>query len=143
MKDDENKVALSALDHSYRWFEYHAKQRLEMFKFFILISAGLISVAGFSMQAHQKVLLIGSGVLLIALSLLFWKIDQRGIELTNYGERAITAYWKEIGLDLSLCPAANSQKKIPGHIRFRQAFATSFATAAVVGVAIIAQAVYG
>lgn len=79
--------------HQYAWdyFQLHAMQRMSLFKFFVvfatILTTGLISSFQPTFNAH----LIGItlGLLLVCISVIFWKFDERNKFLTKHGERAL------------------------------------------------------
>ncbi len=78
-----------ALNHGWRWFEYHANQRLTMIRFY-LIAIGVIGTAYFTSLIKGYPF----GSLLIAIfgafaSFSFYRLDQRVSNLIKLGEAVL------------------------------------------------------
>lgn len=89
MNGPEQPVA--ALDHAWRYFELHAKQRMSVFNFFLALSgvvaAGLVATLR---EDHDNPFLgIVFGCLLCIVSFVFWKLDQRVSFLIKHAEAAL------------------------------------------------------
>ncbi|WP_067738743.1 hypothetical protein [Novosphingobium naphthalenivorans] len=98
MKDDDLKHLENASAHAWKYFEIHAGQRLSMFNFFTVF-AGLISAGlGATLQGGENVAYIGIflGMVLVLVSFVFWKIDERAAVLVKHAER--TQEWIEAHL---------------------------------------------
>jgi hypothetical protein len=83
MFGEDNKTAL---DHGWRWFEYHAQQRLTVFKYYLIIM-GAIGVALYTLHTAQEHLFAAiaaaSGVIA---SITFFALDHRVSQLVKLGE---------------------------------------------------------
>src|SRR5262245_12493164 len=91
----------AALDHAWRYFESHATQRMALFNFFLVL-AGLVAAGiATAVQASRALSFLGLslGVLLTAVSFIFWKLDQRASALMKESEKAAA----ELELDLPEC----------------------------------------
>lgn len=98
MQDVELKRLENASAHAWKYFEIHAGQRLSMFNFFTVF-AGLISAGlGATLQGADTVAYFGIflGMLLVLISFVFWKIDERAAVLVKHAEK--TQEWIEIQL---------------------------------------------
>lgn len=83
----------SLLDHAWRHFEFHAKQRLSLFNF-CLIWAGLIIAAwsqAITDSEPQPIVAGALGVILAVSALVFWRMDQRNTFLTKMSESVLSA----------------------------------------------------
>jgi hypothetical protein len=126
----------------WKWFEYHAKQRLEMFKFFITIYGATIAVAAGFLETS---FILASAVLSfvgVMLSAVFWQLDRRSLQLIEVGERVLTARWDEVGFDKDLNPVRQSQTKHEDGVRFKHALLLVFLGAALLGFALFITAIY-
>jgi hypothetical protein len=87
----ENNGDLKLLDHAWRHFEFHAKQRLSLFNF-CLVWAGLI-IASWARVVTGDPALPGVGVVLGALLVIssgvFYRMDQRNSHLTKMSEAVL------------------------------------------------------
>lgn len=115
-----------ALEMSFNWFEYHARQRMEMFKFHWVLAAAVISGFGVSWQIKFPMGTLICGLSLVIISILFWKIDRRSESLVKHGEVAILHYWSELGLQVDKCPVTMSDVKNIGEVRFKQAIGVTY-----------------
>lgn len=92
--EDVNTVEKDFGDYAWKYFEFHANQRLTTFNFYIAVS-GLVTtglVASFHRDIEVPYLGIVLGLLLIAFSYIFWKLDARNRELVHYGEEALMVF---------------------------------------------------
>ncbi|MGV2100550.1 hypothetical protein [Rhizobium sp. 21-4511-3d] len=122
----ENENAQVGLEISSKWFEYHSGQRQDMFKTFLIITAGLGSIMGYLLQAKLLLLLALAGISLAALAALFWMIDDRSRYLVGLGEVAYERFWRALGLPAEICPPAQSSRHAPGMIRFKTLYRAAF-----------------
>jgi hypothetical protein len=79
-------------DHVWRYFELHAGQRMTIFNFFVVLSSFVATGAGLAaVQSARSIQLAGSilGLLLVAISLVFGKLDERVSHLIKRAERAL------------------------------------------------------
>jgi hypothetical protein len=81
----------SLLDHSWRHFEFHAKQRLSLFNFCIVWSGLIIAAWSQIMTGDSPMPYVGAflGSLLVISSLVFWRMDQRNAHLTKMAEEIL------------------------------------------------------
>lgn len=85
------------LTYALKYFEIHAAQRMSVFNFFIVLSTIILTglatcVFGESVYAPIGIPL---GLMLTALSLTFWKLDQRTSFLVKRAERALARLEKD------------------------------------------------
>ncbi|WP_193367894.1 hypothetical protein [Pelagibius marinus] len=97
MVDTSTDYQVVARDLAWKWFEYHAGQRLAVFRFFLLviafISAGYVS----SLLAKEHLV---SGILALVLlvsTFLFYRLDRRNRALVKISE----AYLKDDQAELA------------------------------------------
>jgi hypothetical protein len=85
------------LDHVGRYFALHSAQRMSLFNFFIVVSGTLGAAVAASLRLPKLFNLLGIavGVLLAAISFVFWKLDQRSAFLVKHAEDAIKELEKE------------------------------------------------
>jgi len=79
------------LDHTWRYFELHANQRMYIFNFFLVLSGLVAAGLAASFEGKGPLLLIGVvlGLLLALVSFVFWKLDQRVSFLIKNAEIAL------------------------------------------------------
>ena len=86
---DTKKVEEIALRHGWEWFQYHAQQRLSIFRFYVFLVGALgtayvaAMVGGFYIPAIA-VTLVGC-----VLSFFFWLLDRRVSDLIKIGEAVL------------------------------------------------------
>lgn len=89
MNSDSEKTNIS--NHIWKYFEIHASQRLTVFNFFSafsgLIAAGIGAVAPASKD--YSAVGVALGAMLIVISFIFWKLDQRAAFLIKHAEEAL------------------------------------------------------
>lgn len=79
------------LEHTWRYFELHANQRMSVFNFFVVMSGALAAGVAASLQGSPKLAGVGIvlGTLLPLVSFVFWKLDQRVSFLIKHAESAL------------------------------------------------------
>lgn len=88
MQQDSNNL----LEHAWRYFELHANQRIIIFNYFLVVSGALSAGLATALQGSQRFSSLGImlGILLIVVSFVFWKLDQRVSYLIKHSESIIT-----------------------------------------------------
>jgi len=78
-------------EHSWRYFELHAGQRITVFNYFLFASGATAAGLAATLQgtARFSSLGIALGVLLMLVSFIFWKLDQRVSFLIKHAEQAL------------------------------------------------------
>jgi hypothetical protein len=140
MDEQPNKEALG-LKYGFKWFEYHAGQRMETFHYYLVIYSGLAAAVSFLLKEkiHAGSLLISS--LMILMSILFWQLDVRNRQLIKIGENIISTNWLASEMDGNLNPIHLSDLKQSKGLRFRQMFGAVFALGGTVGLAMLIYAI--
>ena len=79
------------LEHGWRCFSLHAAQRISLFNFFLVVSGSITAVLAASLQQGGLFSLLGVGLgsVLVLVSFIFWKLDQRTAFLVKHGEAGI------------------------------------------------------
>lgn len=79
------------LDYSWKYFELHAKQRMDVFDFYVVISALMVTGIGASLEPDHKmyVLSLLLGLSLSLISIVFWRLDLRVKTLIKNSENAM------------------------------------------------------
>ena len=85
--------------YAWNWFEYHASQRMTVFRFF-LIFAAIIS-AGY-VQVVVKAPLIGAalGLFLSFITVAFWRLDRRNVALIKLAEAHLKDHEDRLALEV-------------------------------------------
>ncbi len=78
-------------EYAWDYFKVHAQQRMSLFNFFVVFSslATTCLVATFQEKASAHTIGIGIGILLIAISIIFWRIDRRVRFLIKHAESVL------------------------------------------------------
>lgn len=78
-------------NHAWRYFELHAKQRMAIFNFFLVLSGFIATGLVASVQVTGLTVLVGAflGALLSLVSFIFWKLDQRVSFLIKNAENVL------------------------------------------------------
>jgi len=84
-----NNVDAVALDHAWRWFEYHANQRMTMIRFYLIVSGAIASGAGYLWISKEYLLSAILSAFGTIASLCFMRLDKRVSGLVKLGEDAI------------------------------------------------------
>ena len=81
------------LEHAWNYFELHAQQRISVFNYFVVLSGILAAGLAASVQGPERLASVGValGALLILLSFVFWKLDQRTAFLIKHAEEVLKA----------------------------------------------------
>jgi small-conductance mechanosensitive channel len=126
----------------WQWLEYHSKQRLEMFKFFVMIYGAIVAVAaGFL----ETTLVFASAILSVVAMMLagvFWQLDRRSLQLIEIGEHILCARWDQSGFDRELNPVRLAQMRQQDGIRFKYALLVVFIGAGLLACALFVIALY-
>src|SRR5262245_6023620 len=127
MTDIEQETLPSAqLTIGWKWFEYHAKQRLDIFKFFLTIYTA-VAVGGSVLydRGFFRLAMVLGGVNFLA-SWLFWRLDVRSRRLTGYGEDLLDAALEGERIPPRLNPIQRARIGGDGGIRFKTAFGLTY-----------------
>jgi len=78
-------------EYAWEYFKVHAQQRMSLFNFFVVFSslATTCLVATFQEKASAHTIGIGIGMLLMAISIIFWRIDKRVRFLIKHAENVL------------------------------------------------------
>jgi hypothetical protein len=140
MESDQNE---KLMQHGWRYFELHATQRISVFNFFVALLSTISAALGFTLLSGPRSAGAGMviGLLLTALSFVFWKLDQRRSFLLTYAEKALIEAEKRlppVGRLFTSQPSYTiDQNKDKGHVLRVQTYGWSirfiFSTTAVIG----------
>jgi hypothetical protein len=139
----EDKTAEeTALEYGFKWFEFHAQQRITSFNFYLVIYSGLAAAVSFSLKEKLQLGSILISLMMIGVSILFWQLDVRNRQLIKIGESILSDSWQRNGLSEGLNPVALSDAKQAEGFRYKELFGTVFMLGGLVGVCLFAYAVY-
>lgn len=88
---NDNWTLKDTMEYVWKYFELHAKQRMAVFNYFVLIAALLTAgIAGsLGRVISFPLLTFALGLSLILTSFVFWKLDQRVRYLLKHAERTL------------------------------------------------------
>lgn len=76
----------TALQYAWNWFQYHAGQRMLVFRFFLVLTGALAAGCFAFLQKQNYDLLLVLAILTIAFCFLFWRLDCRNRTLVKIAE---------------------------------------------------------
>ena len=93
---------------AWEYFALHAQQRLTTVHFYLIVATTLVAMAAASLDAKSALagLALPSGLLLLVLSLAFWRLDLRNRDLIWSAEAALRSFEASD-------PAADNAQEIP------------------------------
>ena len=105
-----------ALNHAWKWFEYHSAQRLQMIRFYILVTGAIAASVGYLYTEEFyrfSALLSFFGMLS---SYCFLRLDYRVSDLIKIGEAALKTEQDKLALEardvsLKICEMADDPEK--------------------------------
>ena len=102
MSDTERKnVDEIGLDHAWKWFEYHATQRMTMIRFYLIAAGGIAAGTGVLLTtSHEDLLACLLATLGGMTSLAFKRLDNRVSDLVEIGENALKPLQKNVSIAL-------------------------------------------
>lgn len=106
-----------ALDHAWKWFEYHATQRMTMIRFYLISAGGITTGIGILLTtAHENLLSCLLSILGAVTSMAFKRLDKRVSDLVKIGEDALKPEQEKIGATLGspsfeICRIAGEKPK--------------------------------
>jgi hypothetical protein len=142
MPDDSAQPTDRELDIGWRWFEFHARQRLDSFKFFALGYGATMSLtlAFINTGTHFPALLLS--IFSALLAIIFWQLDERNRQLIEIGEKIIDSCWRASRFSENLNPVQAARVRQQSGIRYRYAFLAGFAGCLAFSVAMFGLSVY-
>lgn len=75
-----------AMQYAWRWFEYHAGQRLSVFRFFLVVVAFLCTAYVTAIVRGESNVAAGLAVTLGVAAFFFWRLDVRNMRLVKVSE---------------------------------------------------------
>jgi hypothetical protein len=97
----QQKLLESAIDHSWKYFAFHAEQRMKVFNFFFLAINALVAAAAGAAYAKLWLFVSLSGAAVFFVSIVFYVLDRRNKQLVEIGELALLDFQKEVDSRLS------------------------------------------
>jgi hypothetical protein len=134
-------ASAKVLAYGFKWFEYHANQRISTFNFYLVVYSGMATAYSFLLKEKILAGSILLGLLMILVSILSWQLDIRNRQLIDIGEDIVTRSWASAGLDEGLNPIALSRRQQSEGLRFKQIFGMVFLVGGIVGLAALGYAI--
>ena len=78
--------------HGWNWFQYHAGQRLIVFRFYLVVVAVLAAGLGASWKSLSIEAVSAFLLLVMAFSVIFWRLDERNRDLVKISEELLSNY---------------------------------------------------
>ncbi len=106
-----------ALEHAWKWFEYHANQRMTMIRFYLIAAGGIAAGIGVLLTtAHENLLAGLLSILGAVTSMAFKRLDKRVSDLVKIGEDALSPHQAKMGAVLGfksfeICQLAGEKPK--------------------------------
>lgn len=120
-EEDLSETEKLAFDYAWNWFDFHGKQRMQLFNYFLIIT-GILATA-YVTALDKKLYSIGIAVCLLGIiqSVGFIIFDIRNRDLTERAEKALHAFehknalfegykYKEQDIEICLPDSYNSPK---------------------------------
>jgi hypothetical protein len=86
-------------DYAWKYFAYHADQRIKSFNFFLLfLTAGIAGLLAHSEHFAKPMFSFVGGLILGLLAFLFWKLDRRHRTLVHVAENALMTFEDQLAL---------------------------------------------
>jgi hypothetical protein len=81
------------MKHAGKYFEIHAKQRMSVFNFFVIMFGSFSAGLAATFQGPKKYSAVGVviGIVLMFLAFIFWKLDQRVRFLIKHAEAVLVS----------------------------------------------------
>lgn len=86
---DDDEVLKLALDHAWNWFAKHAAQRMQLMNYLLLAISFILAAYGTTLSAKRPVVAGAIALLGAFVTLVFWRLDVRTIELQKAAEGAL------------------------------------------------------
>jgi hypothetical protein len=98
---DSKAINEVALDHAWKWFEYHATQRMTMIRFYVIATGGIAAGTGYLLNAHENFLAGALAFIGAITTLAFKRLDKRVSDLVKLGEEALSPEQAKMGTALN------------------------------------------
>jgi len=141
MSEEERKGA-GELEAGWRWFEFHAAQRMSAFRYFLTIYAAVGGVALALLEKGYFAFGLVAAVLTLCIAFLFWSMDKRSRQLIEIGEAIIDAQWGQRCYDAKLNPIRRAGADIAQGQRFKAVFRRLFLLGCVAALTLIAWSIF-
>tara|TARA_Y100000815_G_scaffold68959_1_gene57995 strand:- start:639 stop:1196 length:558 start_codon:yes stop_codon:yes gene_type:complete len=100
MKGSKEETASQAHEYAWRWFAYHADQRLKSFHFFFILEGAVTAAYLTSLGMRLNLVASCLAVILFLVAVLFWRLDQRNSNLIKISEKYLKQSEENMALAL-------------------------------------------
>ena len=87
--DEDTALAQTKFEYAWRYFAYHAKQRVTMFNFFLLGSGVIANAYGLLLRGELHLQAGGVALIGLLVCVVFFLLDIRNRQLVHLGEDAL------------------------------------------------------
>ena len=119
----DNKSQISALGlyerMGWRWFRYHAYQRMYLLRFFLVAYVAAIGLAFTAVDRALYYAGAALGVTSCLICLVGWLSDVRSRRLIEIGENLLEEVFSSVGAPGTLNPIARARHKTGGGVRYK------------------------
>jgi len=126
----------------WKWFEYHSKQRLEIFKFFVTIYGALIGFSAGSLRPGFSFISLVLSLFSTLLCLAFWQLDVRSRQLIEIGENIMSRRWSDVGHAEDLNPVQKAGVLLSTGLRYKHGLLVVYVLSLVFSLLMFALSVY-
>ena len=124
-----------ARKYAWDWFSYHAKQRMDVFRFYLIVVALVFAGVLRLLETESYFLSIALSLFLVFCTFLFYRLDRRNSSLVKLGEQYLKQEEKRLAqkLNSDLIMILNESEKKEKHFAsFSQIFRYMFLAVVVV-----------
>jgi hypothetical protein len=137
-----------AFEHAWKWFEYHASQRMTTIRFYLVVAGAIATGIGYLWTAKYFLFAMILSAFGVVASICFLRLDTRVSHLVKLGEAALKRQQGQIAEALELpeieiCERADRLKNSNGCRKFSYPYTYSENISVLVGASTIAFIVAG
>ena len=129
-KDEFDKPLNAALSHAWDHFSYHAAQRLNMFRYALVVFAFLLAGMGSLLGTANERLIVCLSIIGVLFVVCFWRIDVRNKQLVEVSEQALNRLHKILAeqafenradqVSMTFIKNSDSWEKVHAHLQLNQ-----------------------
>lgn len=114
--------------YAWEWFRFHGEQRMTTFNFYLIVFGALLAITLTTIEKGMFYVSSFLSLVGLAITFLFYKLDERNRYLIKIGEQALDAHYAADGDN---APSTSTlvelaSKKPKGMLSFRQVFSGFF-----------------
>lgn len=112
MQGPFQELEKQAFEHAWKWFEYHATQRMTTIRFYLIIAGAIATGVGYLWSSHYYSFATVLSTFGIVASISFRRLDLRVSHLVKLGEAALKQQQNKMAAilrqpDLEICERAD------------------------------------